>query len=174
MMRSVLYFLPHLALAYCYCFFIPFLSPLSCKGTYRCHCLVCRMKTIFISADRRTDGWTALRSLWHIASWCIARPRYKYTDNVKIGGSSTTVVQHKVTRSAPAGDDSFLGSEQKPQLCPSAWACSSSPLTPQRTKCGWSNCTFRCCAVLPCSLFIMHENWIYSCGADSFFLDYDT
>lgn len=102
----------------------------------------------------------------------VAGPQYKYTDNVKIGGSSTTVVLPKVTTSSPAGDDSFWGSEQKPPLCLSAW--DSSPLAPQQTKCRWSNCTFRCCAVLPCSLFIIHERWIYSCSADSFFLDADT
>lgn len=101
----------------------------------------------------------------------VAGSQYKYTDNVKIGGSSTTVVLPKVTTSSTAGDDSFWGSKQKPALCLSAWAFSSSPLTPQRTKCRWSNCTFRCCAVLPCFLFIMHECWIYSRGADSFFLD---
>lgn len=105
----------------------------------------------------------------------VAGPQYKYTgtDNVKIGGSSTTEVLPKVTTSFPAGDDSFWGSEQRPPLCLSAWAFSSSPLTPQQTKCQWSNCTFRCCAVLPRSLFIMHERWIYSHGADSFFLDSD-
>lgn len=65
----------------------------------------------------------------------VAGPQYKYTDKVKMGGSATTVVLLKVTTSSPAGDDSFWGSEQKPPLCLSAWAFSSSLLTPQQTKC---------------------------------------